>query len=768
MTTSCRKRLLSLSVLSFVFQFSMTQQPFQAQPLTETGDLSALMVEGIDSFLAQETNSVAAASFAQWQLKFDDSALFNRSIAKHRMQLSKMLGIVDSRVKPNPQLLNGANLQPVQITTKAYRISAIQCAVLDTWTGEAIRLQPMGAVRARIILIPDAGQQPEVWAGLQTGEGQGLAAQLAASGFDVVIPVLVNRDCEYSGNPAINRFTNFPHREWIYRQAYEAGRHVIGYELQQIFSIIDWFDDLDRLENKALPVGIAGYGEGGLLALYAAALDTRISASLVSGYFQNRNELWKEPIYRNISGLLKMSGDAAIAVMCWPRTVIIDATAGPELKGPPPATKQRTGASPGILRSPAVSVVKEEYDKAVSLIPPGKVHLQWCPPGSGDIIPFSASSIKAFTNVMRVSLRQEKKGLANHSAWLDVNKRQERIVRSMEQQVQNELLLAERVRNNVFWAQLKRDTTTQRPVKDMLRNQFWQQIGKLRAPSVPANAKARIYEKTNRWTSYEIMLDVWQGVFIWGILVLPNDIKSSEQRPVIVCQHGLEGTPRDVVSTDSTTRFYRFYKGFATRLAERGYITFAPAHLYRGENKYRQLQRKANPLGLTLFSVMIGQHQQILGWLKSLPFVDPQRIGYYGLSYGGKSAMRIPVVLEDYALSICSGDFNEWVLKVATTRYPFSYMYTGEYDMPEWDLAHTFNYAEMAALIAPRPFMVERGHLDAVANSEWVAYEFAKVQRHYDMLGLSDRTCIEYFWGPHTINGVGTFKFIDEHLKKYE
>jgi hypothetical protein len=29
-----------------------------------------------------------------------------------------------------------------------------------------------------------------------------------------------------------------------------------------------------------------------------------------------------------------------------------------------------------------------------------------------------------------------------------------------------------------------------------------------------------------------------------------------------------------------------------------------------------------------------------------LPFVDPDRIGFYGLSYGGKTAMRVPLFIE--------------------------------------------------------------------------------------------------------------------------
>ena len=60
--------------------------------------------------------------------------------------------------------------------------------------------------------------------------------------------------------------------------------------------------------------------------------------------------------------------------------------------------------------------------------------------------------------------------------------------------------------------------------------------------------------------------------------------------------------------------------------------------------------------------------------------------------------------------------------------------------------------------------MVERGHDDGVAPDEWVAWEFAKVKRHYDKLGIGDRSEIEFFIGPHTINGKGTYEFLHRHL----
>jgi hypothetical protein len=224
----------------------------------------------------------------------------------------------------------------------------------------------------------------------------------------------------------------------------------------------------------------------------------------------------------------------------------------------------------------------------------------------------------------------------------------------------------------------------------------------------------------------------------------------------------LEGRPTDVCNPKEKTKYYN---SFGAQLADRGYIVYAPQNPYIGQDKFRVLQRKANPLGLSLFSFIVRQHERTLDWLAEQPFVDPERMAFYGLSYGGKTAMRVPALLPRYCLSICSGDFNEWVWKNATIDWRGSYMFSGEYEMPEFNLGHTFNYAEMAALIAPRPFMVERGHDDGVGQDEQVAYEYAKVRRLYDKLRIGDRTAIEFFNGGHEIHSKGTFEFLDKHLK---
>src|SRR5262249_12320941 len=158
-----------------------------------------------------------------------------------------------------------------------------------------------------------------------------------------------------------------------------------------------------------------------------------------------------------------------------------------------------------------------------------------------------------------------------------------------------------------------------------------------------------------------------------------------EKRPVVVCQHGLEGVPMDIVDPTKKTPYYN---SFGAQLADMGFIVFAPQNPYKFETHFRQLVRKGNPLGLSLYSFIVAQPQAIIDFLKTLPLVDGTRIAYYGLSYGGKVAMRIPSILLDYCLSICSGDFNEWIWKNINLDWIGSYMFTREYDMYEFNLGN--------------------------------------------------------------------------------
>ena len=700
------------------------------QPLTATGDLSAQMVAGIDRFLMRETKESIA-----------------RRGKPDRELFRKIIGAVDTRQKVEALEFISTTTQPAKVAeTKIFEVLAVRWPVFESVHGEGLLLRPKRAPVAGIVAIPDADQTPEQLAA-------GLAKRLAENGCLVLIPTLVNREDMFSGNPVFKRFTNQPHREWIYRQAYELGRHIIGYEVQKVLAAVDW------LSLQTTNIGVAGYDEGGLIALYSGALDPRIQSVLVSGYFNSRQNVWAEPIYHNVFGLLRDFGDAEIATLILPRKLIIEHSEVPPIDGPPKPREGRGGAAPGTWRTPEQGSVEAEVKRAQKLAPSAAKNIEFVHGNEGITVgPGSEYAAAAFLRGLGIPNAQ---AASTDQLQVPAQSRQERQVRELQEFTQRLLRDSERVRDEFFWNALKKGASV-----ESFRKIFSEDvIGRFPDPAIPLNPRMRkIYDKP-KWTGYEVMLDVFPDVFAWGYLLVPKDLGSQEKRAVVVCQHGLEGLPEDVVNDDPKSKGYGPYKGYAARLADLGFVVYAPHNPYRGQDNFRVLQRKANPLGKTLFSIIIAQHQRTLEWLSQLPFVDGQRIGFYGLSYGGKTAMRVPAILTNYCLSICSADFNEWIRKNATTDSSYSYLFTFEYEMPEFNLGSTFNYSEMAALISPHPFMVERGHHDGVAPDEWVAYEYAKVRRHYARLGIADKTEIEFFDGPHTINGVGTFKFLQEQLR---
>jgi dienelactone hydrolase len=755
------------------------------------GDLAAQMVAGIDRFLTRETEASIARRARHWQRDFSSPEAYARSVAPNRQRLRQIIGVVDPRSEFADLELMATVSQPALIATgDGYQVLAVRWPVLKGVDAEGLLLQPEGEAGADVVALPDCDTSPQQLVGLAAGlppEGQ-YARRLAERGCRVLIPTLISRGDTYSGHPEV-RMTNQPHREFIYRGAFEMGRHVIGYEVQKVLAAVDWL--ARQAATKEQKIGVIGAGEGGLLALYSAAVDERIDAVLVSGYFQSRQDLWREPIYRSVWGLLEEFGDAELASLVAPRALIIEASRHPEIAGPPPAREGRSGAAPGRITTPPLAEVAQEFQRARELIaglnPRPPLHLIESDHGDGLPACESAFSLLltelgavtatvappaprapaptregVFRPVQSGVSTPEEPGLADH---VTPDSRATPLKRAFDQLVEyNQHLMREgEFRRREFWA--KADASSPESWRESCRgyrDYLWDEvIGRFPPPSLPGNPRSRLIYDEPKYHGYEIVLDVWPDVFASGILLVPKDVQPGERRPVVVCQHGLEGRPQDLANPRVDHPAYHQY---ACRLAERGFITFSPQNPYIGEDRFRVLQRKAHPLKKSLFAAIARQHERILEWLADQPFVDPERIAFYGLSYGGKTAMRVPALLEKYCLSICSADYNEWIWKNVSARHSYSYMFTGEYDMVEFDLGNTFNYAEMSWLICPRPFMVERGHDDGVAPDEWVAYEFAKTQRRYDQLGLGDRAAMEVFNGPHTINGVGTFEFLHRHL----
>ncbi len=723
-------------------------------------DLSARLMDGAHRFVDRKIAESIKTREVYWSRDFGSAEAYERSIETNREYFKVIIGIADKRL---PALMEryGDDDNPALVADASrYTVEQVRWRVLDGVWGYGLLLLPKSDPVACVVAIPDADQYPEQLLGLLPGmhPAAQVARRLAENGVVVVIPQTIRRDKLATQDEQI-RSTDQTYREWIYRQAFHLGRHVIGYEVQTAMGAIDW---LRKKYGSKIKIGICGYMEGGLVAFYCAAVDTKIDVALVSGYFSSRQRVWSEPIYRNVWSLLQRFGDAEIAGLILPRHLVIEHC--------PIATI--TGHK-GDLKTPEFEEVRQEVDR----IQTGNIFKKPLVI-RGENRPFSEEALTEFARNLGVTrlLPVSDEIPSDRRKQFNPETRHTIYFSEIENHVQRLVQRSDFVREDFFLYAIMPElkltrwsTATHLPTypldKFIQGAKHFRQIFKEEAMGsfderlLPFNARSRQIAVNDKWTAYDIVLDVYPEFFAWGILVVPKNIKPGEKRPVVVCQHGRNGVPRNLLEGNKDG-----YNDIAAKLAERGFIVFAPHNLYRGEDKYRWLDRKANTIKATLFSFIIVSHEQILRWLDTLPFVDGNRIAFYGLSYGGETAMRVPAVLEKYCLSICSGDFNQWTRKVASTDQPFSYMRTIEWEMPYWNLGNTFDYAEMAYLILPRPFMVERGHRDLVGRDHWVAYEYAKVRWLYAQLGIADRTQIEFFQGGHSMRAEGTLDFLHRHL----
>lgn len=756
-------------------------------PLTIARPLDEVMVDGLHRFCLRELAAAREKRAARWSRDYSSTQAYVATLAPHRERLCVTVGAVDPRRTADPaglarfELVSTLDRSSVIARSSRVTVHAVRWPVLDGVTAEGLLLLPT-TLRAGVVALPDADWTPELFCGVSEGlpESAQYVRRLAEAGCLVAIPTLISRSDEFSGSPQV-AYTNQPHREFIYRQAYEMGRHIIGYEVQKVLAAVDLIEQHAKRQQTdpsrtSIPIGVAGVGEGGLLALYSAAIDPRIQACWISGYFEERESVWQEPIYRNVWGLLTEFGDAELAGLIAPRRLVIEACRAVEVAGPPPAREgRRPSAAPGRIVTSRLASVRAEFERAAAVYRPlGKPEelvLAVSGPNGG-----GPAGSDAARRAFAAGLQIEKELDATPNAWQRAAAppdgpdngrrvaaaREQRQFDELQTHVQGLLRQSPQVRD-AKWLRTPKSVEEWERLRPQLRDWVHEElIGRLPSERLPHNPRSRLVLDKDAYVGYEVVLDVVEGVIASGILLLPKNVAAGEKRPLVVCQHGLEGTPLDTISREP--RAFSFYKAFSEELVKRGFLVYAPQNPYRGSDRFRVLQRMSNPLKRSLFSYIIAQHEQTLDWLATLPNVDAKRIGFYGLSYGGKTAIRVPPLVDRYCLSICSGDFTDWARTIATNEDRCGYIFTSEYEVPEWNLGHVASYAELAMLMAPRPFMVEAGHRDGGQPSEWVAAEFGKVRRHYDQLGIGGRAELEFFDGPHTIYGQGTYRFLHRHL----
>ncbi|MCS6852736.1 MAG: prolyl oligopeptidase family serine peptidase [Gemmataceae bacterium] len=223
----------------------------------------------------------------------------------------------------------------------------------------------------------------------------------------------------------------------------------------------------------------------------------------------------------------------------------------------------------------------------------------------------------------------------------------------------------------------------------------------------------------------------------WAYLFLPKD--RSGKLPAMLCLH-----PTSTIGKGVPAGFGdKHDRAYAVHLAERGYVTLAPDYVNSGD--YRVDPYARGYVSATMKGIW--NHMRAVDLLQSLPEVDPERIGVIGHSLGGHNSIfvavfdpRIKCVVSN--CGFCSfrryygGNLKGWSHAGYMPRIASVYEMKPD-KMP-------FDFTEVVAALAPRPFLASAPLKDSNFDVEGVKECIAAARPVYELLGAGDRLAANY------------------------
>ena len=267
-----------------------------------------------------------------------------------------------------------------------------------------------------------------------------------------------------------------------------------------------------------------------------------------------------------------------------------------------------------------------------------------------------------------------------------------------------------------------------------------------------------------------VVFDAEATMSVPAYLLVPNERR--EPGPAVLAVHG-HGPGKDEVCGIDTPEvraaFAEHHGDYAHTLATRGYFVLAPDLRCFGErtdwqpeNKYHcdvnlvhAVMAGLNPLAQNLWDLqraldVLGEHQ----------LVDESRLGVVGFSYGATMSLFLAAVDDRVRAAVVSGYLSSWK---AAHRVPWNMC--GSQVMP--GMLGTLEHVDVAALVAPRPLLVETGREDVLFPEAAARATVEQLRNLYRSLDAPpDALVHDVFEGDHRWNGEHVGNFLDRWLDR--
>ena len=256
-------------------------------------------------------------------------------------------------------------------------------------------------------------------------------------------------------------------------------------------------------------------------------------------------------------------------------------------------------------------------------------------------------------------------------------------------------------------------------------------------------------------TYYRAMIPILPGVHSEGIYIVPKSVTGPV--PLVVSMHGGGGSP-EVALFNGGANYHDMVRG----AVKRGYVVYAPQHLFRAEGYPRDVRLRIDArmrlVGTTLTAVEVAKISFAIDVLVKRPEVDAGRIAMVGLSYGGYYAQVAPALDRRIKVSVSSCYFG-----VQEGRYAKQ-----ELSVPsDFRIMHRitlFNDADLVALICPRAHQIQAGSRDNASHRETGKQIAPRAATFYQRLGISEKFEHVVFEGGHEFDDAAAWAFVEKHL----
>lgn len=193
----------------------------------------------------------------------------------------------------------------------------------------------------------------------------------------------------------------------------------------------------------------------------------------------------------------------------------------------------------------------------------------------------------------------------------------------------------------------------------------------------------------------------------------------AEENALLFALHGMKGAP-EVICAEGTLSDN--YNAFVRRALRPGLCIFAPQLLLWNTERFgdpynrTEINDKLRQLGGSIAALELFCLRCAADYLGDLDYIDADRMGVAGLSYGGMYALALGAADTRMKVTLCSGYFND------RTKYLYDWTYRAQ--------ASVALDAEQAMLIADRKLYVELGEADATFSVDSARKELERVKEY--------------------------------------